>query len=522
MTIGSPAIRLRDFGIAQFQSNGTVQELFAGATFDLAERGFYLFVGTSGGGKSSLLRLLAGLIEAREPPPRLAGDLDVHGVSMRGEYPDALRRTTAAILQDEGLLDELSPRQNVELALRAAGRSTRLAPALLAQAGIEHPPARVAMLSGGMRKRVAVARAMASAPRLLLCDEPTAGLDPESARAIAQVLRDAHDGSQDRTTIIVTHDLAAFDGLVDGVIVLDGPTRTLRLEAGSYRPANAEPSGPEPGAARDGAARDGVTRAGVPATAATHGGAASRSIQRTLLRITAVLETALEALRRLPPVELRETARTVLRFVLDPALFVALSGAVLGGLATFFALRNNPVEGAFEAALLTGTGKVATAVLVPLFAGFFFTARVVAGAAARIGTMKRTNQIAALTMMGVRPADYLLTPLVWGMTLAMTVVTFVGVIAAAVAAAFASWLVGGFSATSWAAAWFDAVTANDLIRVMAKTALSGFATALCCYHLAIGPKRSGAEVGEAVNTAIVAGMGVVLTVHALLTFWAYS
>ncbi|MCR9244486.1 MAG: ABC transporter permease [bacterium] len=503
------AIRLHEFGLAQRRDDGDVV-LFQNATFDLRERGFYLFVGTSGGGKSSLLRILAGLVEPREPAPVLRGTIELHGVSLAGEFPAALRRSTAAILQDEGLLDELSPRANVELALRAAARSRRLAPALLAQAGIEDPPARVAMLSGGMRKRVAVARAMAAAPRLLLCDEPTAGLDPESARAIATVLLETHEASNERTTIVITHDLAAFAGLFDGAIVLDGPSRSLRLEGSDYDPHDSSMSAAGLSLTVDGDSSD------APSSAALHG------TKKLLLRLAAIGETIGLALRHLPPVELRETFRTVVRFVLDPALFVAICGAVLGGLATFFALRNNPVEGAFESALLIGTGKVATAVLVPLFAGFFFTARIVAGAAARIGTMKRTNQVAALTMMGVRPADYLLTPLVWGMTLAMVVVTGVGVIAAAGAAAFSSWLVSGFSPASWAAAWFSAVDAGDLLTVLAKAALSGFATALCCYHLAIGPKRSGGEVGEAVNTAIVVGMSLVLAVHAGLTFWAYA
>lgn len=496
------AIELRDFGLGQRRRDGEVL-LFEGASFALAEHGFYLLVGSSGGGKSSLLRVLAGLVEPREPEPVMRGDLLVHGRSLRAEYPAELRRDTAAILQDEGLLDELSPRANVELALRAASRSVRLAPALLAQAGIDKPPPRTAMLSGGMRKRVAVARAMAAAPRVLLCDEPTAGLDPEAAREIAAVLREAHDASADRTTIVITHDRSAFEGLIDGVLVLDGTTRSLRLESPTYEPAPQDGAGPEED-----------ERAPPPVD--LHG------LRRGLLELAAVCETAFEALRRLPPVELRETFRTVARFSLEPAAFVALCGAVIGGLATFFALRNNPVEGAFETALLTGTGKVASAVLVPLFSGFFFTARIVAGAAARLGTMKRTNQIAALTMMGIRPADYLLTPLVWGMTIAMSVVTLVGIVAAAVAAAFASWLVSGFTASSWAVAWFGAVTAGDLLAVLAKSSLSGFATALCCYHLATGPKRSGAEVGESVNAAIVVSTALVLAIHAAVTIWAYS
>ena len=62
--------------------------------------------------------------------------------------------------------------------------------------------------------------------------------------------------------------------------------------------------------------------------------------------------------------------------------------------------------------------------LTPMIVGFFFTARMAAGAAARLGTMRRTNQVAALTLMGIRPADYLLTPLVFGFCFAMPLITF--------------------------------------------------------------------------------------------------
>ncbi|MCA8977683.1 MAG: ABC transporter permease, partial [Planctomycetes bacterium] len=406
-------------------------------------------------------------------------------------------------LQDEGLLDELSPRANVELALRTAGRSIRLAPGLLAQAGIDDPPPRTAMLSGGMRKRVAVARALASSPRLLLCDEPTAGLDPDAGRAIAKALRDAHDGDPARTTVIVTHDLEAFEGLIDGIVVLDRASQTLRLEPATFQPGSSAVAAP--------AAAPRITE-----SPSLHGA------RHLLLRLGAIAETVGESLRRLPPVELGETVRTTLRFALDPITFVAICGAVIGGLATFFALRNNPVEGAFESALLQGTGKVSVAVLVPLLSGFFFAARTAAGATARLGTMKRTNQIAALSMMGICPADFLLTPLVWGMTLAMPIVTMAGVVAASLAGALAAWLVSGFVPASWAAAWFGSVTASDLVLVLAKAGLSGFLVALCCYHLGTGPKRSGSEVGEAVNGAIVVGMALVLSVHAVITFWAYA
>lgn len=498
----SDALVFRNFGLAHRRPGGE-EVLLDGVNLTLPRHGFFVFIGTSGGGKSSLLRILAGLIESREPAPRMTGELLAFGKVLTGDRPESLGNDVAAILQDEGLLDELSPRENVELALRAAGRSLKLAPALLAQAGLDKPPERVAQLSGGMRKRVAVARALASSPQLLLCDEPTAGLDPEAARTIARLLRDAHDQDQGRTTLVITHDLDAFEGICDGVLVLDRSARSLRLEPPQFRLTS-----------RDPVARASDSNAGEPA--------AVHWLRRLLLQLAAIGETVVESWRRLPPVELGQVVRTTARFTLEPALFVAVAGAVIGGLATFFALRNNPIDGGFESALLTGTGKVATAVLVPMLSGFFFTARIAAGASARIGTMKRTNQIAALRMMGVNPADYLLTPLIWAMVIAMPLVTLGGVVAAALAAAAAASAASGITMVGWATAYFMTVSAHDVLVVLGKSTLSGYLVALCCYHLGSGPKRSGADVGESVNSAIVVGMALVLLVHAGLTFLVYA
>jgi phospholipid/cholesterol/gamma-HCH transport system permease protein len=124
--------------------------------------------------------------------------------------------------------------------------------------------------------------------------------------------------------------------------------------------------------------------------------------------------------------------------------------------------------------------------------------------------------------MGVRPADYLLTPLVWGMVIAMPLVTLAGVVAAAAASMLAAASVSGTTTVGWAMAYFATVDASDLLVILGKSTLSGYLVALCCYHLGTGPKRSGADVGEAVNTAIVVGMGLVLAVHAGLTFLVYA
>jgi putative ABC transport system ATP-binding protein len=95
------ALQFRKFGLAHRRPGGE-DVLLADVDLELSEHGFYLFVGASGGGKSSLLRILAGLVETREPAPRMSGELLAWGESLTGEHPDSLRDKVAAILQDEG------------------------------------------------------------------------------------------------------------------------------------------------------------------------------------------------------------------------------------------------------------------------------------------------------------------------------------------------------------------------------------------------------------------------------------
>ncbi|MBK8980470.1 MAG: ABC transporter permease [Planctomycetes bacterium] len=505
MTAAVPVLRFRDFSLAYRGAAGRLRSVLEHVDLEVPAGGLHLLVGPSGSGKSSLLKLITGAWETREPAPRRSGRCEVLGVPVRSSLARQLRGRVQAVFQDEGLLDELTPRQNVEMALRAARRSVRLAPALLAGAGLATPPAEVAELSGGMRKRVAVARALAGDPELLLFDEPTAGLDETAAREIAELIAATQrhgaerPGLARRNTIVITHDLRAFEGLADGVLRIDPARRALRLE----------PASP---------------RAGVTADAATASPESSTSdvvdlhgVRRLLLEVGDYGLNFADAVARILPRHAAIALRTVGRFVVESAFFVVLGCATVGGLATFFALRNNPLEGAFAAAVVGGAGKVLVSVLVPLLAGFFFTARIAAGAAARLGTMKRTGQVQALRMLGVRPADYLLIPLVWGCTLAMPALTAAGIVMASAASWLATRLVTGMQGQGWAAAYVGELSVRDVGFVAAKTLLAGFLIAVQTYHLAMGPKRSGRDVGVSVNSAIVSGMVVVLFTHALLT-----
>jgi ABC-type multidrug transport system ATPase subunit/ABC-type transporter Mla maintaining outer membrane lipid asymmetry permease subunit MlaE len=468
---------------------------------ELASGRFCLLVGASGAGKSTLMKLLTGLWEAREPKPIQHGRLEVLGHDLVARpYPQRLRGKVQAVLQEEGLLDELTPIGNVKLALRAAGRPARLARDLLARVGLPEPPRSVARLSGGMRKRVAVARALAGEPRLLIFDEPTAGLDADGARALAEQLLEWQRAGERQSTIVITHDIRAFAGLADEVLRLDGERRTIERIPGE--------------AIAHGTLARGFGTAPFPAPGST---ARRRPWLRFGLGIGDWAATLGASVLRLAPRYPGLALRSALDFTFESASFTAVGSGVVGGLATFFALRNNPLEGAFSGAVLTGSGKVLVSVLVPLLAAFFFTARIAAGAAARLGTMKRTSQVAALRLLGVDPADFLLIPLVWGVVLALPIATFVGIIAACLSSALATAVVTGHDARGWAWAFFDEVGYADHRWNLLRATLSGFLVAVTTYHLAVGPKRSGRDVGDSVNRTIVLGIFLVLGVHSIAT-----
>ncbi|MCC6782912.1 MAG: ABC transporter permease [Planctomycetes bacterium] len=498
----SPAIELRGFGLT-YRGRAGDRTVFVDVDLAVPRGAFLLLVGESGSGKSTLLRLLCGLWESREPSPRVRGTVRVLGETISKRYPHRLHGPVQAVLQDEGLLDELSPRGNVELALHVARRSPVIALGLLAQVGLDAPPASTSELSGGMRKRVAVARALGGEPELLFFDEPTAGLDAESARAIARLLVETHRATAGkRTTIVITHDLRAFENLHDGYLHIEPASRSMRL-----LPPN------------DPLLRD---RSATRPERSVVDGLDLRWVQRLLLEASDFATASFLTIWRIVPRWPELASRTLWRYALEAVAFVAIGCATVGGLATFFALRNNPLEGAFTGALITGAGKVLVAVLIPLLAGFFFTARIAAGAAARLGTMKRTGQIDALKMMGVRPSDYLLIPLVWAIGVALPIVTACGIAFAALASLIASRIVTGISPHGWARAFVFELDRADLRFVALKAMVSAILVAIVTYHLATGPKRSGLDVGRSVNGSIVFGMTAVLGVHAFLTLLQYS
>jgi cell division transport system ATP-binding protein len=202
---------------------GTPLDVLRDVNFDLAEGSFRWLLGASGAGKTTLLRLMNMSVR----PTR--GDVTVLGArsgSVRRNVMSRLRRQVGVIFQDVPLLPHLSAFDNVALPLRLGGKPEGQVRAdvmeMLRWMGLtEKLLSLPRALSGGERQRIVIARAVIGRPRLLLADEPTAGLDTIQAERVIYLLRELNRlGS---TVIIATHnDLQVGRGI--------GPA--LRLDQG--------------------------------------------------------------------------------------------------------------------------------------------------------------------------------------------------------------------------------------------------------------------------------------------------
>ena len=218
--VEGPTVDVQEVNRA-FHTAGTTVHAVREVSFEVAHGEFLAIVGRSGSGKTTLLNLIAGLDKPDSGSVLVAGE-DITRYNNR-QMTEFRRHTIGFVFQSFGLLPLLSAAENVELALRIAGTGlrerSRRTDELLEQVGLGpragHRPYE---LSGGEQQRVAVARALANAPPLLIADEPTGELDSATGAQIFQLLRDVADSGV--TVITATHDPFVIDH-VDRVIEMD-------------------------------------------------------------------------------------------------------------------------------------------------------------------------------------------------------------------------------------------------------------------------------------------------------------
>ena len=183
---------------------------------------FVYLIGKTGSGKSSLLKTLYGDLELTQGKGQIVGfDL----TDLKDKNIPFLRRKLGIVFQDFKLLNELTIENNMDFVLRATGWKDKTK----TQQKIEEVLSKVNMqnkghkfpyeLSGGEQQRVAIARALLNDPELILADEPTGNLDPQTSIEVMEVLQDLN--SKGNTILMATHDYG---------LLLKYPSKTLKCE----------------------------------------------------------------------------------------------------------------------------------------------------------------------------------------------------------------------------------------------------------------------------------------------------
>lgn len=208
--------------IQQLHKSFDSQKVLCGVDLNIKRGESLVIIGQSGCGKSVLLKHLMHLLEADEGEIYFDGD-DIEKMNHR--EITALRRRFGMLFQSAALFDSMSVAENVGLGLKESRRykqseideivAEKLSLVGLADASDKEP----AQLSGGMRKRVGLARAIAHSPEVLLYDEPTTGLDPITADMIDNLIVDLYKKLK-VTSIVVTHDLKSAFKIADRVVML--------------------------------------------------------------------------------------------------------------------------------------------------------------------------------------------------------------------------------------------------------------------------------------------------------------
>lgn len=219
--------------VSKVYDNGT--RALDGVSLKVKQGEFAFIVGSSGSGKSTLLKLI---LKEEEPTDGIVLINNKDITKLPRKFIPYLRREIGMVFQDFRLFDNKTVFENVAFAMKIINQSNkkirRLVPLVLTLVGLEHKAKSYPrQLSGGEKQRVAIARAIINKPSILICDEPTGNLDPETSWGIMELLEDIN--KKGTTVLMVTHDHTIVNHMKKRILMLERGKIVKDVEKGGYR-----------------------------------------------------------------------------------------------------------------------------------------------------------------------------------------------------------------------------------------------------------------------------------------------
>ena len=232
MATGMPLLRIVDLGHS-YAHAGQEERVFSGLSAEVFHGELVCLIGRSGCGKSTLLKIIAGFLA----PSQGCCLLDDQAITHPG--PDR-----GVVFQEDALFPWLTVRENISFGLKVTGAVQEMVSEMLTQVGLpDHGDHLPRALSGGMKQRVALARVLIRAPRILLMDEPFGALDAQSREEMQELLLRLMQSRQ-QTIIFVTHDVQEAVLLADRILLMEREGGTPLRELTVPLPRPRDPAQP--------------------------------------------------------------------------------------------------------------------------------------------------------------------------------------------------------------------------------------------------------------------------------------
>ncbi|HDR68325.1 MAG TPA: ATP-binding cassette domain-containing protein, partial [Bacteroidaceae bacterium] len=476
-----------------------------------------VIIGHSGSGKSTLLNHIIGFVKPDEGYVCIDG---CHWFKMKHSEKLKLRNKFGVVFQDSALFDSMSIFENIALPLalqpgrRVSGKNiikkTRklIADVDLSVSDSKRYPSE---LSGGMKKRVSIARALIKDPKIILYDEPTEGLDGTTAQYISRLIRTVHQRNQDTISITITHDYLCAAYIADRVFYLNKYTgkleEILTKSAIEEIRKNAQENDSCPEILKQ--LKDYLDS--VPKEELIHA-IHDRSLGRThvlkrhVIQFIVAMPEMLSLFFRMGfPLRIRDLMNRIYQLGVLSIPMIFFAGLFFGMLILVqLHVSVGDLKELLPSSIPQTSGVVLFKIMSPIFVGILLAGRVGSGISSEIGTKKLLKQIDALQVSAISPEQFLLSPIVWALFISLPVMiiffTFSGFMGGMV-----MWLSWGESKYLFFHEFFSGISRQDVIFTFFRSSIIGIIIGLVGYHQGCLEKKSSDQIAYSTTRTVVIG-----------------